>query len=217
VLLGLDYQPIGYYEVRLFNAAAAGEGFHAGLYADSTAVDPDEHDALKKSVSRLLKGIGKKQARKTVEGALESVQEGLRDKVLGMLEGVPSEKQRGWVMNQLGENRKGLNERYKELTEKADSEAVGELLTNVDRWAGWLRDARNAIGHVNTGRLQEKIPEKARYRLQDITRALLHLVLIAELGISADVQRRVVRDENLWEFSAARFREAVEDATPQED
>jgi hypothetical protein len=147
-----------------------------------------------------------------VEDALADIQTGLREKVLGILEGVASVPQRQWVMGQLGENRKGLNERYEELARRPDSEAVNELLTNVDRWAGWLRDARNAIGHVNTGRLQEKIPEKPRYRLQDITRALLHLVIISELGISTEVQRRVIGDQNIWGFSAARFRKAVNDA-----
>lgn len=212
VLLGLDYQPIGYYEVRLFNAASAGEGFHAGLFPDSTAVDPSEHRALKQKVSRFAKGLGR-QARRQVEDALENIQPPLREKVLGILDGLSVVKQREWLMNQIGENRKGLNERYVELAGRADSEAVDKLLTDVGKWAGWLRDARNAVGHANTGRLQEKIPEKARYRLPDITRALLHLVVIAELGISAEVQRRVVGDQNLWGFSAERFREAVQDAT----
>jgi hypothetical protein len=212
VLLGLDYEPGGYYEVRLFNAAAPGEGFHAELYPDSTAVDSDVHDALKKTVSRLLKGLGT-GARNRVEGALQIVQTALRNKVLGLLEGVAKPEQRQWVMNQIGENRPGLNERYVELAGTADSEAVNALLTRVDIWAGWLRDARNAVGHVNTGQLQAKIPEKALYRLLYITRALLHLVLIDQLGISAEVQRRVVQD--VWGFSAARFREAVIEATPQ--
>jgi ApeA N-terminal domain 1 len=199
VLLGLDYQPIGYYEVRLFNVAAAGEGFHAGLYPNSTAVDPAAHNALKKKVSRLLKGLGK-GARRRVEGALETIQEALRDKALGLLEGVANKTERDWVMNQIGENRPGLNERYKELAGTADSEAVDALLTRVDIWAGWLRDARNAVGHVNTGQLQAKIPEKALYRMVYITRALLHLVLIDQLGISAEIQRGVVQE--LWGFSA---------------
>jgi hypothetical protein len=54
---------------------------------------------------------------------------------------------------------------------------------------------------------------KALYRLQYIMRALLHLVLIDQLGISAEVQRGVVQD--LWGLSAARYREAVRDATSQ--
>jgi hypothetical protein len=213
VLLGLDYEPGGYYEVRLFNAAAAGEGFHAELCPGSTSVDADDHDALKKTVSRLLKGLGK-GARNRVKGALDTVQIALRDKALGLLEGVANKKQREWVMNQIGENRPGLNERYVELAGTADSEAVDALLTRVDIWAGWLRDARNAVGHVNTGQLEAKIPEKALYRLQYITRALLHLVLIDQMGISAEDQRSVV--QHLWGFSATRFREAVIEATTQQ-
>jgi ApeA N-terminal domain 1 len=213
VLLGLDYQPIGYYELRLFNAAAAGEGLHAGLYPNSTAVDPAARNALKKTVSRLVKGLGK-QASKQVDNALQSVGKPLREKVLGMLKGIADVNQREWLMNQLGENRPGLNERYKTLAETADSEAADALLTRVDIWAAWLRDARNAVGHVNTGQLQAKIPEKALYRMVYITRALLHLVLIDQLGISGEIQRGVV--QKLWGYSATRFRDAIRDATSQQ-
>jgi hypothetical protein len=211
VLLGLDYQPAGYYEVRLFNVAAAGEGIHAGLYPDRTAVDPDQHEALKKAVSRLLKGLGTGGARTRVQAALSAIQEALRDKVLGLLDGVADAKQREWVMNQIGENRPGLTERYKQLAETADSEAVEELLTSVEAWAAWLRDARNAVGHGNPGRLREKIPENVLYRMVYISRALFHLVLLKELGIDSRAQRRAVRE--IWGFSAARFRSAVLDAT----
>jgi hypothetical protein len=55
------------------------------------------------------------------------------------------------------------------------------------------------MGYANTGRLEEKISEKALYRLAYISRALPHLVLINELGIGAEVQRRAVRE--IWGFS----------------
>jgi hypothetical protein len=42
-----------------------------------------------------------------------------------------------------------------------------------------------------------------------ITRALLHLVLIDQLGISGEIQRGVVQKH--WGFSAAKFRDAVRD------
>lgn len=118
---------------------------------------------------------------------------------------------RDWVMNRLGDNRPGLKDRLVELTTRADPDAVKALLTDVDTWAKWLRNARNAIGHLNTGELKKKVPnEDARYRLEYVTRALLHLIIVAELGISAERQREVV-DLN-WGYSAGEFGIAVKAA-----
>ena len=64
---------------------------------------------------------------------------------------------------------------------------------------------------MNTGELDAKVPENARYRLEYVTRALLHLIILAELGISAEIQRAVV--QQAWEYSAEQFRDAVRAAT----
>jgi hypothetical protein len=207
VLLGLDYQPGGFYENRLFNAASAAEGFHAALFPNSTALPTQVHVALKKRVSNALAGLKKRLLNK-VTSLIGELPTHERDKVVELVTGVKDPTQREWVMNRLGDNRPGLMARYLELATKADSEAVDALLTDVETWAGWLRDARNAIGHVNTGKLAEKVPdEDALYYLVTITRALLHLVVLAELGVSADTQRRLVDDE--WNYAAERFRAAV--------
>ena len=111
---------------------------HAGRGAEAAVGDAAAFvRALE--LPEVLKGLSK-GARKRVEGELQTIQIALRDKVLGILEGVANNKQREWVMNQIGENRPGLNERYEELAGTADSEAVNALLTRVDTWAGWLRD-----------------------------------------------------------------------------
>ncbi|MDW5614230.1 MULTISPECIES: HEPN domain-containing protein [Mycolicibacterium] len=115
---------------------------------------------------------------------------------------------RNWALSRIKDNRPGLKDRLVELVTKADTEAVTKLLTDVDTWAKWLKNARNAIGHLNTGELEKKVPlEEARYRLEYVTRALLHLVILAELGISSEKQREVVRDN--WQYSADRFGFAV--------
>ena len=209
VLLGLDYQTGGYYENRLFNTASAAEGFHAALCPDTTAVPTDVHSALKKRVSGALAGL-KKGLLKKVTALISELHAHEQKKILDLLTGLDNNDQREWVMTSLGDNRPGLKARYLELATKADSEAVAALLTDVDIWAQWLRDARNAIGHLNTGELAEKVPdEDARYRLVYITRALLHLIVLSELGISADTQRGLVNDE--WNYSAEQFRDAVRD------
>lgn len=112
-----------------------------------------------------------------------------------------------FVTGALAYNRPFLNDRLLQLATIPDAEAVEALLTNVDQWAKWLKDARNAVGHLNTGELERKIPDDARYRLAYVSKALLHLVLVAKLGISADVQRRAVRD--LYGYSAREFGKAV--------
>lgn len=117
-------------------------------------------------------------------------------------------RDRDWALSRIKDNRPGLKDRLVELVTKADTEAVTKLLTDVDTWAKWLKNARNAISHLNTGELEKKVPlEEARYRLEYITRALLHLVILAELGISSEKQRQIVRDR--WQYSADRFGLAV--------
>ncbi|MGZ6801176.1 MAG: hypothetical protein ACXVGR_15355, partial [Mycobacteriaceae bacterium] len=71
----------------------------------------------------------------------------------------------------------------------------------------WLKLARNAIGHLDIGEFEAKVPEEARYKLAYVTRALLHLIIHAELGVSSDVQRAVVREK--WRYSAERFAETI--------
>ena len=75
----------------------------------------------------------------------------------------------------------------------------------------WLVLARNAMAHLDTGEFEAKVPEEARYRLTYVTRALLHLIILAELGVSSDIHRAVVREE--WRYSAARFAEMIRAAS----
>jgi len=42
----LDYNPGEYYENRLFNAAAAAEGFDTALFPDSTGLPPAAHESV---------------------------------------------------------------------------------------------------------------------------------------------------------------------------
>jgi hypothetical protein len=121
-------------------------------------------------------------------------------------------KDRNWALSRIKDNRPGLKDRLVELVTKADGEAVHSLITDVDTWAKWLKNARNAIGHLNTGELERKVPlEEARFRLEYITRALLHLIVLAELGLSGEDQRQVVFEK--WRYAADKFREAVTQAS----
>jgi hypothetical protein len=88
------------------------------------------------------------------------------------------------------------------------------LVEELDDQLGF-RDRRSAqrtkcdrpLKHWGTA---ERVPDgDARYRLVYITRALLHLIVLSELGMSAETQRRLVNDE--LSYSAERFRDAVRD------
>lgn len=115
---------------------------------------------------------------------------------------------RDFVVQSVSRNDPGLKQRFLELASVPDDEAVKNLLGDVDTWAKWLSRARNAIGHMNTGRFEKDVPEDARYRLPYVSRALLHLVLMEKLGISPELQQRAVKD--LYEYSARQFKKAVE-------
>jgi hypothetical protein len=112
-----------------------------------------------------------------------------------------------WVKERINSNRPGLKERFMDLASKPDYNAVKALLVEEEIWARWLKTARNAVGHLNTGEMQKKIPEEAQYRLTYVTKALLHLILLEELGISAELQRNAVR--SFFRYPADQFGKEV--------
>lgn len=174
VLLGLYYDPNGYYENNIFNAASAAEGFHKALRPDSVDLVPDKHADLIRRVKETF-----------------------------------SADELDWVLPRVGSNRPGLKGRYLELADIPEIEAVENLLGNVEVWARWLKGARNAIGHLNTGELDKKVPESARFRLTYVTRALLHLVIMTEIGLPRELQVQAVNE--VWWYSADAFSKAVKE------
>ncbi|MDP0399753.1 HEPN domain-containing protein [Tsukamurella strandjordii] len=113
-----------------------------------------------------------------------------------------------WLGSRLN-NYPGLKDRYLELATIPDEEAVRNLVGDIEVWARWLKNARNAIGHLNTGELEKKVPEAAHGRLVYVSKAMLHLVVMQQLGIPAERQREVVSDN--WGYSARKFKRFVTD------
>ncbi|WP_067694440.1 HEPN domain-containing protein [Nocardia jejuensis] len=184
VLFGLDYAAGGYYETALFSAATAAEGIHSALVPATTAIDPEQHRTVKKLIRQALKS----------DATIDDVT-------------------RQWASNKLGYNSPGLNQRLRELAQLPDPEAVQALLGDPEVWARWLTIARNAIGHGRSGAAQAKsAPEEAHYRLADITKYLLHLVLLSQMGLSAHLQRLAVHQ--IWGYQARRFRALIEESKP---
>ncbi|KAA0085609.1 hypothetical protein CIW52_06875 [Mycolicibacterium sp. P9-64] len=213
LVLGVDYYRGGYYLNQLFDVASAAEGFHAALCPKSTDLAPDEHAAIKQLIRTVTRGCNERDRQQVLQ-ALEDadVDKSLQDRVSRLLAGLSSRDHRSWVSNRVGDNRPGLHLRYVELaTTKADPTAVKLLLTDVETWASWLRTARNAVGHVNADDLK-KIPEDALFHLMSVTRALLLLVLLAELGLDTDTQQRLADDDGVWGHRARQFRHALQDA-----
>jgi hypothetical protein len=131
------------------------------------------------------------------ESIIEQIKAGLADR-----------EDLNWVRGRL-RNDRGYKDRLLDLASVPDREAVSYLLTNVDIWAKWMRDARNALAHLDSMNLH-RIPEDARHRLPYITSALMHLVLLERLGIPGDRQKFAV--EHAYGFQARAFRVAVERA-----
>ncbi|MEU5879450.1 HEPN domain-containing protein [Spirillospora sp. NPDC047279] len=121
---------------------------------------------------------------------------------------ISDKTQRHWIKGRL-RNDRGYKDRLLDLADIPSAQAVSYLLTDVDVWAKWVRDARNALAHLDSAKL-EKIPEEARYRLGPLTSALMHLVLLEKLGVSPEHQLHAA--ERSYGFAARAFRTAIEEA-----
>ncbi|MCX4557461.1 hypothetical protein OHA02_14750 [Streptomyces phaeochromogenes] len=110
----------------------------------------------------------------------------LKRKLLAAINDEPEEIQE-FVKTGL-RNNPTYSERMLELASIPDSEAVDRLLTDRRLWATMLKNARNDLAHANERASQDPDSTPAHWLLE-ITYALLCLVLMAELGISAEKQR----------------------------
>lgn len=120
-------------------------------------------------------------------------------------EAVAGNEKKQWILGRLG-NHPGFVDRMHQLAEVPAEVAVRALLEDTNQWAKWLRDARNAVAHLEGNDL-EKIPEGARYEIPAVTLALLHLVFLAELGLPPEIQLNAVNA--VYGGQTERFRHAV--------
>jgi hypothetical protein len=82
-----------------------------------------------------------------------------------------------------------FRERAIDLANKPDAEAVRQIIPDIAAWAVRLKDARNSLAHSGNEDGDEDI-----FHLEWVTSSLIALVLMAELGLSAETQRRAARD-----------------------
>jgi hypothetical protein len=158
-LFGLRYVPGGYVSSRLLSAATAAESLHRALYPNAGGLPEGAFAALRARVMRELAG-----------------------------EDAESKAGRQFVSDRF-RNDLTYKARLAALADLPDSDAVGSLIKDVDRWAKYLKDQRNGIAHGDRERLEGDSVPMAFYTLE-VTVALLGLVLLSELGLSPEVQRR---------------------------
>lgn len=82
-----------------------------------------------------------------------------------------------------------FRERAVDLAGKPDAEAVSQVIPDIGEWAARLTGARNNLAHTGNGTSDEDI-----FHLEWVTSSLIALVLMAELGLSVETQRRAARD-----------------------
>ena len=176
VLFGLKYISQGYASTRLLSAASSAEALHQSLH-DSTPYPEDEFRELLKQALSAFPGKDEesKSARKFIRERLTNHMT-YRDRVLA-LAAIP------------------------------DQEAVTSLIPDVETWAELLKKARNSAAHA--GKAPASAEELARsaglhHALTEVTYALLSIVLMAELSLSAQVQRRAASVQSFM-IAAANY------------
>ena len=182
-LLGLRYISQGYVQNRLLNAASAAEAMHRSLL-DRSPYGDEEFKALIKKLLQACAG---------------------KDKA--------SKAERRFIRERL-RNELTYHERLLELAAVPDAEAVHSLLPDIEAWAVELKKARNGVAHAsgNPGERSQLTRWAAlQHALAEVTYALVSLVLLSELGLSAEVQRRAARIQ-AFGFAAKQFSQAVDDS-----
>ena len=177
VLFGLKYIiSQGYAGTRLLSAASSAEALHQSLH-DSTPYPQGEfRELLKKTLSAFPgKDEESKSVRKFIRECLTNHMT-YRDRVLA-LAAIP------------------------------DQEAVASLIPDVETWAELLKKARNSAAHA--GKAPASAEELAKtaglqHALTEVTYALLSIVLMAELSLPVQVQRRAASVQSFM-IAAANY------------
>lgn len=111
-------------------------------------------------------------------------------------------------VNQGLRNNPTYNERMLELASMPDNVAVDALLGDREEWAKALKKSRNDLAHANE-RSSEDGETSQAFLLLEVTYALLCLVLMSELGIAPEVQRRAVNENSRISYISRQFKKEV--------
>ena len=107
-----------------------------------------------------------------------------------MLAQVPDEH-RNWFKKKI-RNAPNLRDRLHALAQRPDQEAIAQLLPDVDQWAERTTRARNDLAHE--GRTPNHSIEEL-IAVVEVTTAVVILNILHELGLPAERQREIVREQ----------------------
>jgi len=95
------------------------------------------------------------------------------------------------------QNQPSYAARIRELTTKADAEAVTRLLPTINTWVKQVARSRNSMAHASLGPSSLEL----QYFLLLVSRTLCLLIFAEELGISAERQRAFVASHDVVQWS----------------
>jgi hypothetical protein len=162
MLFGLRYIPEGYTQSRLMTSVTAAEAMHRELHPKETALPRDKFKKMLKRIRCVLDGDDDDS-----KAALTYVQASLQ-------------------------NRLSCKERLLRLAKIPDQQAVAMLISNVDRWAKEMRNARDGMAHAIQGRFIPEGSGSSSYYALEVNIMLVSLVLMGKIGVPGEVQRRAV-------------------------
>jgi hypothetical protein len=122
-----------------------------------------------------------------------------KDGLKNVLKAVPGNENKPFrklVHDQL-RNHLTYGQRLRELTEIPDAEAVTALLPDVDLWIELLKNARNGAAHADHSQPGTKLNPHVTFWLSQVSYVLLCLVLMAEMKVPPEVQRRAVQTQEI--------------------
>jgi hypothetical protein len=124
--------------------------------------------------------------------------EALRTRVMAAFQGKDTEAKatRGFL-NDVLYNEMRYKDRLLALAAMPDQEAVGRLIGDVPRWAKYIKEQRNGMAHGDRERIGSDKASMA-FDALEVTFALLGLVLLNELSLSLEVQRRAASSQYLY-------------------
>lgn len=180
VLFGLKYISQGYAGTRLLSAASSAEALHQSLHDSTPYPDPEFRELLAKALEAFPgEDTAPKAARKFIRERLT--------------------------------NRMTYQDRIKALAAIPDQQAVASLVPDIETWAKLLKNARNSAAHAaKTPASAEELARTAalQHTLTEVTYALLSIVLMAELDLPAQAQRRAASAQQ-FAIAASNYAQAV--------
>jgi hypothetical protein len=134
--------------------------------------------------------------------------EALRTRVMAAFQGKDREATATRVfLNDVLYNEMRFKDRLLALAAMPDHEAAGALINDVPKWAKYIKERRNGIAHGDRERIGSDEAGMA-FDATEVTFSLLGLVLLNELGLSLEVQRRAASSQYLH-LMVERFNQAL--------